>query len=190
MPSFPINKVNFPEPGEFVRFWDNTDKRYIFRKLIERNMPLVYPRRLGSVAPGVTTNIRIFPDLEPSKTKQHIYKAYLGVKPGFMYYLNHPFSWQLLDFDVAVADIATGFARALTYEEAPYDAPAVELWTDRDKYPAITATNITNKTIVAEVVFILAKYSYLKEDEFPADILDALKNSRYPSTYINFGGEI
>ncbi len=190
MPLVPESVV-FPAPGTYVKYWDFTKKTFQYLRLLQYEFPLRYPRRLGSVAVGGKTDTISFRDLNPSDDKNHRYLAYLGVRPGALYYVWHPFNYLTRKWDenptVFIQDDLTG---ALTAEQSPIEAPTLGLWIEHDRYPAVQALNIMDRATVPEVLWIAAKYHVQLHSEIPAHTLLHLQTEAIPSMPISFGGEL
>ena len=182
--------LSFPEPGQYVRYWDTVKKQVMYERLVERQLPLVYPRRLGNVAPGSTTSIFSFSELNPSKEKKHRYYAFIGVQPGALYRLYHPYSVRVLRWDENVTLITEALTGTLEYEDSPYDAPAVGIWIVRDQYPAVDALNTSWQTHNPSVKWVAARYLVKGNDELPSDVLQALDTGALPAIPVNAGGEL
>ena len=181
---------SFPEPGVYVRYWDQTAKEFKFIRLMERSGPLKYPRRLPQLTAGSKGDTTTFDELNPSETKKHRYMAYVGVRPGFQYYLWHPYDVKLLKWDEDITDITEDDTANLTYEESPYEAPTKFIWIQRDRYPALQARNVSGKTGTPEVIFIAMLYIVLEDKDLDADTKAKLRAGQIPSIPISFGGEM
>lgn len=190
MPLIP-ESVTFPEPGKYVKYWDFTAKSFKYLRLLQYEYPLRYPYRLGSVSVGGKTTTVSFRDLNPSADKKHRYLAYLGVHPGALYYIWHPYNYLTRKWDENptqfIADDLTG---AITFEQSPKEAPTLGLWIEHDRYPAVQALNLMDRTSVPEVLWIAAKYAVDEHADIPAATRMALDAGAIPSIPISFGGEI
>ena len=180
----------FPEPGSYVRYFDQVAKEFKFLRLMERTGPLRYPRRLVSVAANSKGDEQVFKELNPSETKKHRYMAYLGVKPGFQYYLRHPYDILVLKWDEDITEITEDDTRHITYEESPYEAPTKFIWIERDRYPSIQARNIQGVASHPEVIWIANVYVVVEDKDLDADVKSKLRAGTVPSIPISFGGEL
>jgi len=181
--------VAFPEPGQYVRYWNNTEHRYVYERLVERAFPLMYPRRLGSVAPGGKTALLQLREIDPSATLKHRYMAYIGVRPGALYYLNHPYDVEQLRWDVGIQEIDRDSTGWISYEESPYDAPTKYIWIRPAGFPGVTAINIESQVSTPEILIVAAKYLVLEEKDLEQEVLDRLRHDMLASLYISFGGQ-
>lgn len=190
MPLVPVS-AGFPASGTYLRYMDSAVKQYRFMRLMERQLPLLYPRRLGSVASGSTTSDVSLDELNPSKEKKHRYLVYMGVGPGARYYVWHPFDVKILKWDeTPIEDVAPDLTAHLTYEESPLDAPTFPMWIEPDRYPLINAKNISDHTIVPEVFFLGCKYVVKLQEDLSQVELAELQQEKRPYLPISFGGEI
>ncbi len=181
--------VFFPEPNTYVRFWDPDKKATQFEELLTRNYPYNYPRRLQSVSPGGKTGQIQFKEINPSKTKNHRYLAYLGLHPGALYYLYHPYNYKTLKWDEAMVIVADDLTGMIMSQQSPYGSPRKAIWITPDRWPAIEALNITNQTIVPEVIFVAARYLVRPHAEIPMAVVDQLQRGIIPSYSVDAGGE-
>ena len=189
----------FQEPGQYIRYFgpsvsdpQNDPKRktrYIL--LLERMAPLKYPYRFSSLTDGEKSSEVIFDELDPSKN--HIYQAFLGIKPGARIFVWHPYDTKILKWDETIEDIEEDYTANLTYKETPYEKPEYEIWIKRDDYPALVAQNITYpaKTINPEIIWIAAKFNFQEIDEKNnPELFDKLEKRKIPSKPVTFGGSI
>lgn len=188
MPLLPAT-VRFPEPGSYARFWDADLRRYLFLRLVDREYPLKYPRRLPSVATGAKTSLTIFRETNPSAIKKHIYNAYIGVKPGALFTIYHPSDVKLLSWDESIVEISIDLTASISWEESPYEAPTKSIWMRHDKFPAFEALNVTERVIVPELIIVAAKYLIQEEEDLDRATVDNLRSGNVPSLHINFGGQ-
>lgn len=190
MPSGLPSTVQFPEPGTYVRWFDLTERQFKYGRLLERAFPLVYPRRLGSLAAGAQyTNDSIFKDLNPSSAKKHRYLAYLGVSDGARFYVLHPFDVATLRWDKDPPDdidaLDVGWISA---QGSPLYAPTFSIWIEPDRYPAINALNMTSTTMSPSVIWWAARYLFQEEEELQPTVLQQLLAGQLPWVPISFGG--
>ena len=179
-----------PEPGTYIRYWHQPTRAFLYMRLVEVDYPLRYPRRLTSIGVGGKTNPISFRDLNPSKEKKHRYLAYLGVRDGALYYVYHPSEIQKLKFDQKPLDIEDDQTGFITYKDSPYDAPRFHIWIEPDRYPAVQALNVTDKTMIPEILWTCAVYNVQEQSDLPSDVLSGLMAGQIPSMPISFGGEI
>jgi len=188
MPLLPPT-VQFPEADTYVKYWDTELRSYLYLHLVERDMPLRYPRRISSVAPGSKTDLSIFDEIDPSERKHHVYKVYIGCYPGFLYHLWHPYDVKQLQWDERIQDIDEDLAATITYEESPYDAPTKGIWVIHERYPGLEVRNVGRQTYTAKVFLFGAKYRVEYDDELSASIKNDLQGGQIPSSPITIGGE-
>ena len=183
----------FPEPGSYIRYMDYkgaTPGAVKYRKLTWRRDPLRYPRRLVSVAAGSKGDALVLDELNPSADKKHLYLAYLGFKPGFLFYLWHPFDIKLLKWDERITDIDEDLTATMTYEESPYEFPVKSIGIERDRYPAVQARNISPVSMNPEVIVIASQYKVVEHEALTEDELAKLQSGAMRSYPWDFGGEL
>lgn len=180
--------VTFPEPGTYVRYWDQVEKRYKFLRLVERDFPYVYPRRLSTVAPGGKTSRLQLREIRADKVKKHRYMAYVGVQPGAYYYIFNPYDVENLRWDEQIDDIDRDMTGWISYEESPYDAPTKFFWVQPQQFPAVEAINVHSASINPEIIVIAAKYQVLEESDLDPVTLEKLRTEVISSIQISFGG--
>jgi len=181
----------FPEPGSYIRYFDFDSQEVKYRRLTWRRDPLTYPRRLAAVAAGSKSAASIgFDELNPSEDKKHLYLAYLGVKPGFLYYLYHPVDIKNLKWDENIEDIDKDLVACITYESSPYEYPVKTIGIDHDRYPAIEAKNICGETKHPEVIWIASLYKVIEQKVMTQDELTRLRAGTIRSHPWDFGGEL
>ena len=180
----------FPDPGTFVKYFDEKKKEYRFRKLLWRRDPLVYPRRLPAVAAGSKGEPLIFEEINPSKDKDHIYLAYLGVAPGFLYYLWHPYNVKNLLWDERIADIDDDLTAWISYEESPYEYPTKYIGIDHDRYPSIEALNISGSSAHPAVIWVASLYKMVDHEDLSDSERAKLQSGDMRSYPWDFGGEL
>lgn len=181
-------QLSFPEPGTFLRYVSSVTRQVEYLRLMEREAPLVYPRRLSSTDPGGDSSVLILDELDPSKAKQHRYMAYIGVAPGALYTIWHPYSSKRLEWDEAIDQIDKELAANLTWEESPIEAPTFAVWIEPSGYPAVQARNILSVTSHPGVRVQAAKYSVVEQSELPPDVVKALREGVIRSIPVSFGG--
>mgnify|MGYP001617288321 CR=1 FL=1 len=181
----------FPEPGSYIRYFDSDSKEYRYRRLLWRRDPLKYPFRFAAVAAGATGTSKDFDELNPSETKHHIYLAYLGLKPGCLFSLWHPYDIKNLKWDENIIDIDENLTAVLDYESSPYEYPTVSIGIAHDRYPAVEPkVNISGVTINPEVIWIASLYVVKEHNELSQDELLKLQNGSIRSYPWQFGGEL
>ena len=116
--------------------------------------------------------------------------TYLGVKPGFNYYLWHPYDIKTLKWDESITEIDEDTVGNISYEESPYEAPTKILWIEHDRYPMVQAKNLTGKTANPEVIFIAMLYVVQEHEDIDSDTLAKLRAGAIESMPIWFGGEL
>lgn len=180
----------FPEPGSYIRYYDPADQRIKYRRLTWRRDPLTYPRRLPQLAAGVKGDTVTLDEVNPSETKKHIYLTYLGVKPGFLFYLWHPYDIKNLKWDEDITDIDEDLVAKVDYESSPYEFPTKAIGIQHDRYPAIQARNITNVTRTPEMVLVAAMYRVVEHNDLSDDERSKLESGAIRSHPWDFGGEL
>lgn len=180
----------FPEPGSYVKYFDIDAKEYKFLRLMWSWKPFVYPFRLPEVSAGSKGDAKNFDELNPSDKKRHRYLAYLGVKPGFLYYLWHPYDVKSLKWDEDITDIDEDLVARISYEESPYEYPTKHIAIEHDRYPALEAKNISGETKTPEVIWIASLYVVKEQNELSADELAKLQSGQLRSYPWEFGGSL
>jgi len=181
----------FPEAGSYIKYRDTAVRDIRYRKLEWMTDPHKYPFRLPALAGGVkASSATSFDELNPSDTKKHIYLAYLGVCPGFLFYLYHPFDVKNLKWDTKIDGISEDLVANLTYEESPYEFPTKAIGIERDRYPALQAYNISGSTKTPQVIWIAALYQVLEQEDLSADELAKLQSGQIRAHPWWFGGEM
>jgi hypothetical protein len=180
----------FPEPGSYVKYYDVKAKAYKYLRLMWRRVPFNYPKRLPAVAAATKGNSFTFDELNPSDTKQHRYLLYLGVKPGFRFYLYHPFDIKVNKWDENITEINEDLVACITYEESPYDKPTKAIAVEHDRYPALVPMNISGSSAVPEVNWMGALYVVKEQTQLTPDELVGLEQGRIRSYPWDFGGEL
>ena len=181
----------FPEPGSYIKYRHAEKKEITFRRLEWRRDPFKYPMRLSSLAAGTKqTNPTVFEDLNPSETKKHIYLAYLGVKPGFIYYLWHPFDIKNLKWDERIEDVDEDTVANIGYEESPYEYPTKALGIEHDRYPAIQPYNVSGSTKTPEIIWMAALYVVKNQEDLSEEEVSKLRSGSLRSYPWDFGGEL
>jgi hypothetical protein len=180
----------FPEPGSYVKYYDIKSKEYKFLRLMWKRAPYTYPMRLPQLAAAAKGDAITFSEINPSSTKKHRYFLYLGVKPGFQYYLWHPYDIKSLKWDEQITAISEDNVAKITYEESPYHFPTKAIALERDRYPAVQARNISGETKTPEIIWIGALYVVKEQVELTADELARLQTGQLRSYPWDFGGEL
>jgi len=181
----------FPEPGTYIRYWDTDAKVTKFAFLLDRRMPYKYPIRLDQLAAATkSTNGFTFRDLNPSDSKEHIYMAYLGVKPGFTYELWHPYNVKTLKWDERLQDIPEDSAAHIEYEDSPYEHPTKAIWISRDNYPNVRPKNMLGYTATPEIIWLAAKYVHTPHEKLAVGVISQLQSGMIPALRADFGGDI
>jgi len=183
----------FPEPGSYIKYFDEKSKEYKFRRLLWRRDPVRYPRRMPSVAASSVTAVTkgdeiIFKDINPSETKRHIYLAYLGLCPGFLFNLYHPYNDLVNKWDERLVDISEDFGATLTYEDSPYEFPTKRIGIEHDRYPGLKALNILGRAAAPEIIWIASLYVVKEHAELSPDEVSKLQAGVLRSYPWDFGG--
>lgn len=181
--------VTFPQPDTYVKYWDYAMRSWRYMHLVERDLPLIYDKRIERVAPGSKSALSIFDELDPSADKHHVYKFYLGVYPDEWVYLWHPYDNKQLTLDERISQINDNTVAVVRYEESPADAPTKGIWIIHDRYPGIEVRNVGRATFVVAVKWLGAKYRVEFDDEISADTKNKLGSGEIPSSPIGIGGE-
>ena len=183
----------FPEPGAYIRYIDYSEGvgQIKYRRLLWRRSPMRYPRRFASV-PAASTGTGInFDELNPATvSKKHIYLAYLGVCPGFLFYLYHPYDIKNLKWDEGITQIDENLVAALNYELSPYEFPTKAIGIDEDRYPGITPRNISGGARIPAVMWTAALYKILEHEDLSIPELEKLESGSLRSHPWDFGGEL
>ena len=181
--------LTFPESDTYVKYWNYAQRNWQYLHLIERDLPLVYDKRIALVAPGSKSSLSIFDELDPSEDKHHVYKFYLGVYPETWVYLWHPYDVKQLMFDERVSQINDNAVAVIRYEESPADAPTKGIWVIHERYPGIEVRNVGRRTFTVGVRWLGAKYRVEFDDEISASAKNDLNEGKIPSLPIAIGGE-
>ena len=191
MPSGLPSSVQFPEPRTYVRWFDLTLREFQYGRLLERAFPLVYPFRLDELAPGQKLiNNATFKDLNPSAAKKHRYLAYLGLSDGFRFYVWHPFDVKTLKWDEDPPDDVPADDTAwISAQQSPMYAPTFSIWIEPDRYPALNALNMTDKTATPSVKWWAARYLFQTQEELTPTQMQQLLSGQQAWVPISFGGE-
>ena len=104
MPLLPPTQA-FPESATYVKYWDAALRSYNYMHLVERDLPLLYPNRISSQAPGAKTALITYNELGPSEAKHHVYKFLIGVYPESLVYVWRPYNNKSLMFDERIVNI-------------------------------------------------------------------------------------
>jgi len=180
----------FPDPGTYIKYFDITTKEYRYRRLLWRRTPLTYPLRLPEVAAATKGNTTVCDEINPSEDKKHIYLTYLGVSPGFLYYLWHPFDIKSLKWDEKIEDIEEDLTARISYEQSPYEYPTKAIAIEHDRYCAIQAKNVSGETKTPQVIWICALYVVKEHTELSGDEISRLQSGQLRSYPWDFGGEL
>ena len=186
MPSLPW----FPEAGSYVKYFDIKTRTYKYLRLLWKRAPYTYPFRLPAVAAGSKGDTVTFDEINPSEDKKHRYLTYLGVKPGFLYYLWHPYDIKNLKWDENITDIDEDLVAKVTYEESPYEFPTKYIWLEHDRYPAVQAKNVSGETKTPEIIWVGALYVVKEHKELTPDEITRLESGAQRSYPADFGGEL
>ena len=183
----------FPEPGSYIRYLDYATGEAVFkyRKLEWRRDPMRYPLRLSALSAGSKATDPVnLDEINPSSDKRHIYLAYIGVKPGFLYYLWHPVDIKTMKWDERITDIDEDLVACLTYESSPYEYPTKTIGVEHDRYPGIQPKNISGETKTPEIIIIAALYKVVEHEKLSQDEIAKLQSGAIRSFPWDFGGEI
>jgi len=181
----------FPEPGSYIRYFNFDVKEYRYRKLLWRRDALRYPYRYAAVTAGSAGTSKTFDELNPADTKKHIYLAYLGLKPGFLYTLWHPYDVKILKWDENITDIDEDLTAVLDYESSPYEFPSKAIGIERDRYPAVRPEkNISGETKNPEIIWVASMYVVKEHGDLSPDEIARLQSGALRSYPWDFGGEL
>ncbi len=180
----------FPEPGSYVRYLDKDYRTIRFLRLLWRRYPYIYPVRMPALAAGAKGDTITFDEINPSDIKDHRYLLYLGVSPGFLYYLWHPYDIKSLKWDENITEISEDLVARITYEESPYDMPVKAIALEHDRYPAVQAKNVSGGTKTPAIIWIGALYKVITQERLTPDELTGLQTGRIRSYPWDFGGEL
>jgi len=181
----------FPEPGSYIKYFDKDTQAYKYRRLLWRRDPLKYVYRFASFAVTTSGTTKTFDEINPSEKKSHIYLAYVGVCPGFLFALWHPYDVKNLKWDETIEDIDDDKVANLSYDESPMEFPTKCIGIDHDRYPAIQPTkNLTGETKSAEISIIAAMYKVKEHTELSQDEVAKLNSGALRSYPWDFGGEL
>lgn len=186
----------FPEPGSYIRqltgrAGDTALPVYRYRQLLWRRDPFKYPYRFAAQAAGnKSTNGYSFEELEQSNRKRHICLAYLGVKPGFLYYLWHPYDVKNLKWDEDVTVIDSDLTAFIDHDSSPWRYPTKMIGIAGDGYPNVQPMNISGETKNAEVIWVGSVYIVREHNELTAEEIEKLESRQLKSYPIDFGGEL
>lgn len=181
--------ASFPESDSYVKYWDYSLRSWRYLHLVERDLPLVYDKRIASVAPGSKSSLAILDELDPSEDKHHVYKFYLGVYPETWVHLFHPFDVKMLMFDERISNINENTVAVIRNEESPSDAPTKSFWVIHERYPGVEVRNVGRRTFTVGVRLLGAKYRVEYDEEISADTKNKLTSGEVPSLPIGVGGE-
>lgn len=187
---------SFPEPGEYLRYWDVQNKGTQYLELIAVEGPLVYPVRFPSISAGASGSLQTLGDLEPDRRLSHRYCAYIGVRPGLLVRLYHPYTTPQNQFDKKPEDINFDLTRVLSYQNSPAEKPTKFIWIAPGAYPGFEFINVMERTITPEISIVVAKFR-VKEEEpiekvntIAPETLERLRRGTIPSLPVSFGGPI
>lgn len=181
--------ITWPAPGSFVSYWSTELRRPVYMELIDRRVPLVYPRRLASVAPGNKTDLFVLDELDPAVSKRHIYALLIGCYPESLVHLWHPYDVKHGAWDQRITSINENLVATISYAESPHDAPTKSIWVLPDRYPGIEVRNVGRQTAMQRVFIIGAEYSVVFDDELSSDTKNGLQSGAIPSLPVDVGGE-
>jgi hypothetical protein len=180
----------FPEANSYIKSFDYATKSYRYRQLLWKREGMKYPKRLAALSAGSKGDSFTFDEINPSLTKKHIYLAYLGVCPGFQFFLWHPYDVKNLKWDETIQDITEDMVANITYEESPYEYPTKMIGIERDRYPAVQAKNISGETKTPEIIWVAALYVVREHEELKPEELEKLESGALKSHPMDFGGEL
>jgi hypothetical protein len=181
-------QLSFPEPGTYLRYYSATTREMEFLRLMEREAPLIYPRRLSATDPGGDTATLILDEVNPSRSKKHRYMAYIGVAPGALYTIYHPYSSKRLEWDISVVEIDKEQTAALRWEESPYEAATFFVWIEPDGHPAVQARNLLDVSSHPAVLVTAAKYAVKEMSDLSPEEKKALLQGVISCIPVSFGG--
>lgn len=183
----------FPEPGSYIRQFLGVDANgaanYKYRQLTMRRDPLKYPYRFTAQTAGdKSTNGITFDELEP--IDGHIYLAYLGVKPGFIFFLWHPSDQKNLTWDEDIEDIDEDLTAHISYRESPFEFPTKMIGIQGTNYPNVKPKNVCGETKQAEIIWIASLYRVREHSQLTAEEVDQLNKRQLRSYPVDFGGDL
>lgn len=181
-------QLSFPEPDTYLRFYSSTTRAVEYLRLMEREAPLIYPRRLSATDPGGDSSTLVLAELDPSEAKKHRYMAYIGVAWGALYSLFHPYSSKRLEWDESVVEIDKEQTAIITWEESPLEAPTVSVWVEPGGYPAVQARNLLDVSSHPAIQVMAAKYSVKEMKDLTTQEIQALRQGVIVSIPVSFGG--
>ncbi len=176
-----------PPPDSIIRFFNYQTKQTEYLELGYRRGPMTYPRRYAAVTPGSKSDPLTFSELNPSETKGHLYIAFLGLSPGFLYYLWNPYDVKVLKLDEDINDIDEDLV-AIDPKDFPYDDPRFPVVLMHDRYPALEAKNISGETKNPAVMWKVYQYTY-KQVKQERELFN-LRAGATPSLSMDTGGEM
>ena len=175
-------KMEFLEPGEFVRWWEKDRRVFVYNRLLEREGPLKYPYTFSVLAAGAESDQFKTQDLNPAAG--HIYNWYLGVRPGIQVRVWHPYDEKQLKLDEVPTQIDEDETANITSRESPYEDPKFSIWVIKDRYPGLVLKNIIERSVKPQIIYAGMKYNY--EEVVDSVVLDKLKRSVIKSTPISW----
>ena len=194
--ALPPVSLKWPEPGGYVKYWDDVANEMRYERLDLRGFPLKYPFRLATTAPGSKTARVSFSDLQPfeqtgsARVPNHRYYAFMGVSKGAKFYVYHPYNYQTEKFDQRVQNVQEDMTGDLEYDDSPYDAPTRALWIRYNSYPAVEAVVTHFQPIAPSILLIIAKYLVTPMESFSPDTLLRLKSGQLASLPVDAGGSV
>jgi len=180
----------FPDPGSYVKYYDVVAKGYKYLRLMWSRKPYIYPYRLPRLDATIKGNTVVFDEINPSSDKKHRYLVYLGVKPGFLFYLWHPYDIKSLKWDEKIEDVEEDLVARISYEESPYEFPTKHIALEHDRYPALQAKNISGETKTPEIIWVGALYVVKEHSDLTPDEISRLENGTLRSYPWDFGFEL
>lgn len=186
-----MSKPAFAKPDDYLRFFDQPTRQWLYLHLIEAEGGILYPFRFGSLEPGSEQlQATTFSDLAPDKDSSHIYQCFLGLYPEVWYKVWHPYNIKRLSLDERVSQVSENLVSILRYEDSPYDLPTHSLWLDEQRFPAIQPRNVGRTAVNPKIEFMLMKYRVEFDQDLAPETKSKLISGEIPSLPINFGGEI
>ena len=185
-----MSQPDFAKADSFVRFWDQTTRRWQYLHLVGREAPILYLFRFSELAPGAEqSQPTTFSDLAPDKDSAHVYQAFLALFPETRYKVWHPYNVKRLSLDERVVQVAENQVSFLRYEDSPHDSPVYSLWLDEQRFPAIQPRNVGRDAFNPGIEFQLAKFRVEFDADIGASVKNDLTSGELASSVISFGGE-
>jgi hypothetical protein len=180
-----------PEAGNYIRYWSQKKQAVLYRQLLWKRSPLIFPYRFASLAAGAqqssATSIK---DINPSDDYDHIFLGYVGVCPLCNITVWHPSNVKLLKWDDRITLVDEDELSVVTYEMSPIEYPTYQIAVDHDRYPAFQPRNLSGEAKCPEIMIIGSMYKVVEDEALPSDVKEALVSGKLRSYPWDFGGEM